>query len=158
MDNTFERNLNILSLTEAIERYNTAFPGNDIYKLQIESEGPFIKYEFVGTDGRVRNTYEFNATTGDVLKQKSKDLRPKQADQTRLDRKRLNLTNLLPLAQIDSIAKEAVAGARSFQWELDRNKDRTIWKVELVSESLSQIHEVKIDAQDGTIVQTKLKN
>lgn len=41
--------------------------------------------------------------------------------------------------------------------ELDRQKERTVWKIEFADQTGSQITEVKVDAQDGTVVQTKIK-
>lgn len=157
MDKTLEESLNIIPLEEAIKRFEQAFPNNHIHKLQLEYEGPFLKYEFVGSDGVNRNTYEFNASTGDVIKERQKALKEKQKNPQRLEKKKLDTENLLALTEINQIALDAAPVDKPFQWELDRSKDRTIWKVELANDRGSEIHEVKIDAQDGTITQIKLK-
>ena len=72
---TLEEKLDILPVQEAIDKFETAYPRSDWNKLQIEPEGPFIKYEMVGNDGEYKNTLEINAHTGDVLKEKQKPLK-----------------------------------------------------------------------------------
>lgn len=154
---TLEKSLDIMSVEAAIEKFREAFPGSFVEKLQIEYEGPFIKYEFVGYDDQHRHTYEFNAHTGNELKNKSKPLKPKQQDPSFKARKALNLDNLRPLTEMNDAALAQVDLDQPFQWELDRQKERTVWKIEIANQTGDQIQEVKIDAQDGTIVQTKLK-
>ncbi len=154
----FEEEYGILPLADAIARFNDKFPNSDVTKLQLEYEGPFLKYEFVGNDGVNRNTFEINAQTGDVLKERQKPLKEKMKDPQRREAKALDLENLLPLAEINDLALEQSPVKTPFQWELDRAKERTVWKVELADETGGQVTELKIDAQDGTLVQMKLKS
>ena len=154
----FEEEYGILPLADAIARFNDKFPNSDVTKLQLEYEGPFLKYEFVGNDGVNRNTFEINAQTGDVLKERQKPLKEKMKDPQRREAKALDLENLLPLAEINDLALEQSPVKNPFQWELDRKKERTVWKVELADETGGQVTELKIDAQDGTLVQMKLKS
>lgn len=154
----FEKEHNILPLTDVIAQFNDKFPNSDINKLQLEYQGPFLKYELVGNDGVNRNTFEINAQTGDVLKEGQKPLKEKMKDSQRREAKALNLDKLLPLAEINDLALEQSPVKNPFQWELDRAKERTVWKVELANETGSEVTELKIDAQDGTLVQMKLKS
>jgi len=154
----FEEEHNILPLADAIAQFNDKFPNSDVTKLQLEYQGPFLKYEFVGNDGVNRNTYEINAQTGAVLKERQKPLKAKMKDPQRRETKALNLDNLLPLSEINDLAVEQSPVKNPFQWELDRKKERTVWKVELADETGGQVTELKIDAQDGTLVQMKLKS
>lgn len=154
----FEEEYGILPLADAIARFNDTFPNSDVTKLQLEYEGPFLKYEFVGNDGVNRNTFEINAQTGDVLKERQKPLKEKMKNPQRREAKALNLENLLPLAEINDLALEQSPVKNPFQWELDRAKERTVWKVELADDTGGQVTELKIDAQDGTLVQMKLKS
>lgn len=154
----FEEEYGILPLADAIARFNDKFPNSDVTKLQLEYEGPFLKYEFVGNDGVNRNTFEINAQTGDALKERQKPLKEKMKDPQRREAKALNLENLLPLAEINDLALEQSPVKNPFQWELDRAKERTVWKVELADDTGGQVTELKIDAQDGTLVQMKLKS
>ena len=154
----FEEEYGILPLADAIARFNDTFPNSDVTKLQLEYEGPFLKYEFVGNDGVNRNTFEINAQTGDALKERQKPLKEKMKDPQRREAKALNLENLLPLAEINDLALEQSPVKNPFQWELDRAKERTVWKVELADDTGGQVTELKIDAQDGTLVQMKLKS
>ena len=47
--------------------------------------------------------------------------------------------------------------SKPFQWELDRQKERTVWKIEFSDANGEHITEYKIDAQDGSIIQMKRK-
>ena len=158
MTQTLEEKLEILSIQEAIDKFEATFPGSDWNKLQIEPEGPFTKYEMVGVDGENKNTLEINAHTGDVLKERQKPLKEKAKDPARRERRALNMDNLMPLTEINAIAQSHVSDAEPYQWELDRQSERTVWKIEFANKTGSEIREFKVDAQDGTIVQTKLKN
>ena len=83
----FEEEYGILPLADAIARFNDKFPNSDVTKLQLEYEGPFLKYEFVDNDGVNRNTFEINAQTGDVLKERQKPLKEKMKDPQRREAK-----------------------------------------------------------------------
>ena len=157
MTSTLEATLGILPVEEAIQRFESTFPTSDWNKLQIEPEGPFMKYEMVGTDEVNRNILEINAQSGTILKEKQKPLKPKQQDPARRARKELNMMNLMSLTEINQIAVQQVVNAKPFQWELDRQKHRTVWKIEFADAMGEKITEVKVDAQDGTITQIKLK-
>lgn len=158
MTSTLEAKLDILAVEKAIATFEDRYPGNDWNKLQIEHDGPFFKYEMVGNDGKHRNTLEINAHTGVTLKDKQKPLKEKDKDPTRRDRKKLDMAQLLTLTKINEIAQNQVTNAEPFQWELDRQKERTVWKIEFADPLGKQITELKLDAHDGTIVQSKLKN
>lgn len=157
MPHTFEDKLGIIPVASAIQAFQAKYPNSDIYKLQIEYEGPFIKYEMVGADKQNRNTLELNAQTGDPIKERQKALKAKNQDPSRRQSKALNLNKLLPLEQINQIALDNVSVDKPYQWEMDRVKERTVWKVELSDATATQITEVKVDAQDGTVIQMKLK-
>lgn len=158
MTHKLEDQLGIISVAQAIDLFQSHYATSDINKLQIEYEGPFIKYEMVGNDGTHRNTLEINAQTQAVLKQSQKPLKAKDQDLVRRQNKALDLENLMPLADINQIALDNAQVDKPFQWEMDREGSRTVWKVEIADTTGSSVTEVKVDAQDGTVVQMKLKN
>lgn len=160
MPTSFEENLKIIPVNEALEAFRTRYPESDFFKVQIEPEGPYIKYEMVGNDDAFKNTLEINAHTGDEIKDKQKPIKEKRISKNAKIRasKALNLDELMPLSEINDLAQKQVEDAVPFQWELDRAGERTVWKIEYASELGTEIREIKIDAQDGTVVQMKLKN
>ncbi|XJS10829.1 PepSY domain-containing protein [Aerococcaceae bacterium WGS1372] len=157
MTHRLETQLGIIPVKDAINLFLGKFPKSDMTKLQIEYEGPFIKYEMVGNDGTHRNILEINAQNSTILKERQRPLKAKDQDPTRRQRRTLNLDNLMPLSEINDIALSQSQVDQPFQWELDRQKERTVWKVEIADATGGQITEVKVDAQDGTVVQMKLK-
>ncbi len=158
MSADFEKELGIISVEEAIDTYEDMFPQARLSKLQLEYEGPFLKYDCVGYDQKQRHSIDFNAKTKAVLKKKSKDLKGKKSQKEWQDRKILNVDQLLDLGEVNAIALDHAPVDQPFQWELDRKKDRTLWKIELANAEGDQIYEVKVDAQDGTVTQVKLKS
>ena len=158
MSTSLEEKLGIITVEEAIKFFQEKYPRSDCRKLQIEHEGPYLKYEMIGNDDNYRNILELNAQTGTVIKDKQKPLKEKDKAPMRKEKKVLNLEHLMSLTEINKIALSQVEVDEPFQWELDRAKERTVWKVELADHSGENITEVKIDAQDGTVVQKKLKS
>lgn len=157
MEKTLEQGLGIMPVEEALDLFREKYPQASLEKVQIEYHAGCFKYEFVGYTDRHKINYEINGATGTELKAKEKPLKPKQVRPDRRDRKRLNLENLLPLTKINQVALGQVDVDRPFEWELDRKKDRTVWKVKLAGPTGEPVYEVKVDAQEGTVMEFKLK-
>lgn len=157
---SLEEKLGIIAVEEAVQAFRSKYPDSDFFKLQIEPEGSFLKYEMVGNNDAYKNTLELNAQTGSVIKEKQKPLSEKEIakNPARRQEKALNLNDLKPLAEINQIALEQVGAGDAFQWELDREGQRTVWKIKFADAKGERNTEVKVDAQDGTIVQMKLKS
>lgn len=160
MNTNFENSLGIIPLQEAINKFQEKYPQSSIFKLQIEYKGPFLKYEMNGNDNENRNSLELNAQTGDIIREKQRPLKEKEKlkNQDTLTRKSLDLNKLMSLDEISKISDTEVGKGKAFQWEMDRSKERTIWKIEYADDKASEIIETKIDAHDGTMIQKKLKS
>lgn len=148
----------IIGVPEAVQSFQAIYPQSGLSKLQIEPEGTYLKYEMVRNDTEYKNTLEINAHTASILKEKRKLLKEKYKDPVRRERKALNLEGLIPLSEINEIAREQVDSGEAFQWELDRAKEWTVWKIEFADDMGEQITEIKVDAQEGIVVQMKLKS
>lgn len=157
MTMALEMNLGIITMADALEKYFATYPDDILTKVQLAHKGPFYKYAFVGNDGTHRHSLELNAQTGEIIKDKVKALKGKDQDPKRRDLKKCNVENLLPLTEINAGALKEVSVTTPLQWELDRKKDRTFWKVEITDDQGGNKHEVKIDAQDGVVLQVKRK-
>lgn len=160
MPTSFEDKLKIIPISEALEVFRIRYPESDFFKVQIEPEGPYIKYEMVGNDDAFKNTVEINAHTGEVIADKQKPIKEKNLAKNANRRvlKALNLDELMPLSEINKFAQKRVDNGVPYQWELDRVKEHTVWKIEYANKLGTEITEIKIDAHDGTIIQMKLKN
>jgi uncharacterized membrane protein YkoI len=158
MTNALEMKLGIISVGDAINKYFEYYPDDILTKFQLGHKGPFYKYSFIGNNGSDRHSLKLNAQTGDVIKNTSRALKPKDRNPARRSAKKLNLENMLPLDRINDIALKHVPVSAPIQWELDRKKERTLWKVEITDENGANMHEVKLDAQDGSLLQVKLKS
>lgn len=158
MTNTLEMKLGIISIDEAIQRFFDQYPDDVLTKLQLTHKGPFYHYSFVGNDGSNRHSLTLNAQTGDSIKDTSKALKPKMQNPERLEAKQLDMKNMLSLSEINSAALDAAPVSTPIKWELKRKKDRTLWKIKITDENGANPHEVKLDAQDGSLLRIKLKS
>ncbi len=151
--------LGVISIDDAIKKYFDQYPNDILTKLQLAHKaGQFYKYGFKGNDGTHQHSFEFNARTGDIIKNTVKDLKAKYQDPVIREAKKLNLDNMIPLTEINTMALNNVPVSIPVQWELDRKRERTLWKVEITDERGANMHEVKLDAQDGSLLQVKLKH
>ncbi|MBG9982530.1 PepSY domain-containing protein [Aerococcaceae bacterium DSM 111020] len=151
----FEERFQIESISDIIAQFQEAYPQAQLTKLQLSYKGPFLRYSLVGFDSSQRYSVTYNANTGDLIKEKAKELSPKQL--MRLKNKTLDVNHLLSMDEIQEIAEKTSELEQAIQWELDQKKGRTLWIIEFVKPDGSNIIEIKIDAQDGTVLQMKLK-
>ncbi|MGB4609837.1 MAG: PepSY domain-containing protein [Saccharofermentanales bacterium] len=157
MTNTLEMNFGIISINDAINKFFEHYPGDILTKIRLAHKGPFYKYSFVGNDGKNRHSLKLNAQTGDIIKNTVKALKPKDQKPVRRDAKKLNLEDMLSFSEINAIALKVAPVSTPIQWKLDRKKERTLWKVKISDEHGANMHEVKLDAQNGSLLQVKLK-
>ncbi|NLJ70262.1 MAG: hypothetical protein GX328_02200 [Clostridiaceae bacterium] len=157
MTNTLEMKLGIISINDAIKKYLELYPDDILTKLRLAHKGPFYKYSFVGNDGKNRHSLKLNAQTGDIIKDKVKALKRKDQKLIKRNAKKLNLENMLPFSEINTIALNAAPVSTPIQWKLERKKERTLWKLKITDERGANIHKVELDAQNGDLLQLKLK-
>jgi len=72
MTNTFEMNMGIIPINDAIKTYFEHFPNDALTKFKLAHKGPFYKYSFIGNDGLNRHSLKLNAKTGGVIKNTAK--------------------------------------------------------------------------------------
>ena len=152
----FAEKYQIIPVAKAIARFQELYPEAILTKLQLEYEGPFLKYDLEGMDASTKYTIDLNAQTGETLKSSDRPLKEKEV--ARRDSYALNINNLLPLEEITQTALDAVPVDHPIQWELDRKRERTYWKVEVVNQQGGELYEAKVDAQEGTLLEMKLKH
>lgn len=157
MADTLEMKLGIISINDAIKKYFEHYPNDILTKLRLGHKGPFYKYSFLGNDGINRHLLKLNAQTGDIVQNTVKALKQKDQDPIRRNAKKLNLDNMLPFSEINAIASNAAPVSTPIQWKLNRKRERTLWKVKITDERGANMHEVKLDAQNGSLLQVKLK-
>ena len=49
------------------------------------------------------------------------------------------MAQLMTLTAVNDIAQKQVTNAQPFHWELDRQKERTVWKIEFIDSLGEQI-------------------
>lgn len=157
MTNTLEMKLGIISIDEAIQTFFEHYPDDVLTKLQLAHRGPFYQYSLVGNDGSNRHSLKLDAKTGDSIENTVKVLKPKDQNPKKQYAKKLDLENMLPLSEINAAVLSVAPVSTPIQWELQRKKERTLWKVKMTDERGANLHEIKLDAQDGTLLRIKLK-
>ncbi|MDI9497491.1 MAG: hypothetical protein QM270_03260 [Bacillota bacterium] len=157
MTSISETKLGIISVAAAIETYLDHYPDDDLTRLQLALRGPFYQYSLVGNNGTRRHRLKLNAQTGEPVKKTARTLKRKARNARRLDARALNLENMLPLGDVNAIVFNAVPVSTPIRWKLKRKKERSLWQVKVVDENGANLHVVRLDAQDGTLLAMKRK-
>lgn len=154
---TFEDEYHIWVISEVLEFFDQVYPNAKLTGLKLAYKGPFMRYKISCQDGSFGYVLEINAQTGGVLREKRKILSPVEIRD--VEQRVVNTEQLLSLHDINEIAKANAPTLKSYQWEMRRQGERTIWKVQLADEhgNGNNITIVKVDAQDGTVLQVKCK-
>ncbi|MDI9470921.1 MAG: hypothetical protein QM296_12075 [Bacillota bacterium] len=155
MTNIPETKPGVISIADAIKIYFEHYPDDVLTRLKLVHRGPFFQYSLVGNNGTRRHRLKLNAQTGEAVKKSAKALKRRAREPRRRDAKALNLENLLPLGRINEIVFNAVPVSTPMTWKLKKKKDRTLWKVKVADENGANLHKVKLDAQDGTLLAMK---
>ena len=140
-----------MSLDEIIALYQKNKPDTDITGIEIESRMNKFVYEVKGMDDS--KEYKLFFTTGELQHQEEEMLDEDERNGNERNNEKLDLKNLLPLDQINSIAKKEVNGDIT-EWSLERELSKTYWDVKIVNNG--QQSDVSIDAQSGNVLEVEM--
>jgi uncharacterized membrane protein YkoI len=133
-----------MSLDEIIALYQKNKPNTDITGIEIESRMSKFVYEVKGMDDSKEYKLFFTETG---------ELQHQEEEMLERNNEKLDLKNLLPLDQINSIAKKEVNGDIT-EWSLERELSKTYWDVKIVNNG--QQSDVSIDAQSGNVLEVEM--
>ena len=141
-----------MSLDEIIALYQKNKPDTDITGIEIESRMSKFVYEVKGMDDS-KEYKLFFTETGELQHQEEEMLDEDERNGNERNNEKLDLKNLLPLDQINSIAKKEVNGDIT-EWSLERELSKTYWDVKIVNNG--QQSDVSIDAQSGNVLEVEM--
>lgn len=141
-----------MSLDEIIALYQKNKPDTDINDIEIESRMNKFVYEVKGMDDS-KEYKLFFTETGELQHQEEEMLDEDERNGNERNNEKLDLKNLLPLDQINSIAKKEVNGDIT-EWSLERELSKTYWDVKIVNNG--QQSDVSIDAQSGNVLEVEM--
>lgn len=141
-----------MSLDEIIALYQKNKPNTDITGIEIESRMNKFVYEVKGMDDS-KEYKLFFTETGELQHQEEEMLDEDERNGNERNNEKLDLKNLLPLDQINSIAKKEVNGDIT-EWSLERELSKTYWDVKIVNNG--QQSDVSIDAQSGNVLEVEM--
>ena len=141
-----------MSLDEIIALYQKNKPNTDITGIEIESRMSKFVYEVKGMDDS-KEYKLFFTETGELQHQEEEMLDEDERNGNERNNEKLDLKNLLPLDQINSIAKKEVNGDIT-EWSLERELSKTYWDVKIVKNG--QQSDVSIDAQSGNVLEVEM--
>lgn len=141
-----------MSLDEIIALYQKNKPNTDITGIEIESRMSKFVYEVKGMDDS-KEYKLFFTETGELQHQEEEMLDEDERNGNGRNNEKLDLKNLLPLDQINSIAKKEVNGDIT-EWSLERELSKTYWDVKIVNNG--QQSDVSIDAQSGNVLEVEM--
>ena len=141
-----------MSLDEIIALYQKNKPNTDITGIEIESRMSKFVYEVKGMDDS-KEYKLFFTETGELQHQEEEMLDEDERNGNERNNEKLDLKNLLPLDQINSIAKKEVNGDIT-EWSLERELSKTYWDLKIVNNG--QQSDVSIDAQSGNVLEVEM--
>lgn len=149
----FDAPVEIISVYDAIDIYMSQNPDSDIETLELEFDGARFKFEILGVGDDMRYCFDINAATKTVLKNESSPLKTKYQGGVRRERKKVNVTDLISIEEATKIGTSHTQGFRPFEWKLERKGDLTVWEIEYIDGQGDKEMELKINAQNGNMVE-----
>ncbi|KZT78100.1 hypothetical protein Nizo1840_2802 [Lactiplantibacillus plantarum] len=140
-----------VSLTAAIKKFQQQFPNASVTSIELENQLGRPVYTLEGVGGTQEHELQLNGRTGKVISKKSEML--DQDDQADAERDRLNLNKVISPSKAVAIAVHDRNGGYASELKLDKDNDTTYWEVQ-VHQGKQQV-DVKIDAYEGSILETE---
>ena len=140
-----------VSLTAAIKKFQQQFPNASVTSIELEDQLGRPVYTLEGVGGTQEHELQLNGRTGKVISKKSEML--DQDDQADAERDRLNLNKVISPSKAVAIAVHDRNGGYASELKLDKDNDTTYWEVQL-HQGKQQV-DVKIDAYEGSILETE---
>ena len=140
-----------VSLTAAIKKFQQQFPNASVTSIELEDQLGRPVYTLEGVGGTQEHELQLNGRTGKVISKKSEML--DQDDQADAERDRLNLNKVISPSKAVAIAVHDRTGGYASELKLDKDNDTTYWEVQ-VHQGKQQV-DVKIDAYEGSILETE---
>lgn len=143
-----------VSVADAIKFYQEKHPNSDITGIDIDqSLGKYV-YEIEGMDDNNEYKLKFDATTKDVLEDRSEMLDADEQNGIERNQEKLDLTNLLDLNQATQAAQNEVTNGQIESWAIDKENNTTYWEVNFRVDH--QEVSVKLNAQSGAILEKEV--
>ncbi|GEK62584.1 lipoprotein [Lactobacillus japonicus] len=140
-----------VSLTAAIKKFQQQFPNASVTSIELEDQLGRPVYTLEGVGGTQEHELQLNGRTWKVISKKSEML--DQDDQADAERDRLNLNKVISPSKAVAIAVHDRNGGYASELKLDKDNDTTYWEVQ-VHQGKQQV-DVKIDAYEGSILETE---
>jgi uncharacterized membrane protein YkoI len=122
-----------------------------VTSIELEDQLGRPVYTLEGVGGTQEHELQLNGRTGKVISKKSEML--DQDDQADAERDRLNLNKVISPSKAVAIAVHDRNGGYASELKLDKDNDTTYWEVQ-VHQGKQQV-DVKIDAYEGSILETE---
>ncbi|MDH6365521.1 putative membrane protein YkoI [Enterococcus sp. PF1-24] len=146
---------NEMSLAEAIAIYQAEFPDSDITSLEyVEFAQNQFAYTIEGMDDQKEYGIRIDVATGEVNTLPEENLDADEVNGVERAAEKLDLTQLLTIAEVAKIAEEAAGGGHAVTFDLEQELGTTYWEVTVGEGRNSK--QVKLHAQTGEILEVEL--
>jgi uncharacterized membrane protein YkoI len=140
-----------VSLNAAIKAFQQQYPDASLTSIELEDQLGRPVYTLEGVGGTQEHELQLNGRTGKVISKHSERL--DQDDQAEVENDRLNLKKVISPSKAVAIAVHDRNGGYASELKLDKDNGTTYWEVQ-VHQGKQQV-EIKIDAQEGSILKTE---
>ncbi|EQM55229.1 hypothetical protein N692_00995 [Lactiplantibacillus plantarum EGD-AQ4] len=140
-----------VSLNAAIKTFQQQYPDASLTSIELEDQLGRPVYTLEGVGGTQEHELQLNGRTGKVISKHSERL--DQDDQAEAENDQLNLKKVISPSKAVAIAVHDRNGGYASELKLDKDNGKTYWEVQ-VHQGKQQV-EIKIDAQEGSILKTE---
>lgn len=155
-DTTVKENANEINITykQAVNEFRKKFVKSEITSVELQTSFGEYCYTVKGFDNDNEYKWKISAVSGSLKKVETEKLDADDLAESKQDI--LDFNNLMDLDKATEIAEKAVAAGTAEKWELDKDNNRTIWNVNVKTES--GVYEVKMSGETGEVLKQELEN
>ncbi|MHC5267623.1 PepSY domain-containing protein [Enterococcus sp. LJL98] len=141
----------ILSLEAVIQIYQDEYPKAAITSLDYDTSFNQWYFKIEGMDDTKEYELKIDPITGAIHQREEEMLDSEERTAAYRERKTLDLTNLAPFTEIQTVAVSKIGSGQATEMELEKKGDITYWQVTV--EDGKKEHEVKVDAKTKAVLE-----
>ncbi|MDT2839963.1 PepSY domain-containing protein [Vagococcus carniphilus] len=143
-----------VDVSDAIKIYQEKHPKTDITSVELESERSGLVYKIEGVDDETEYDLTINASSKEILRDKSEKLDKEDRAGVKRKQEKLDLKDIISIDEATTIAEKENGFGTAQEWSLDKDLSTTYWEVKGVEGRKEA--QIKIDAKSGEVLEFEL--
>lgn len=143
-----------IDVSDAIKIYQEKHPKTDITSVELESERSGLVYKIEGVDDETEYDLTINASSKEILRDKSEKLDKEDRAGVKRKQDKLDLKDIISIDEATTIAEKETGFGTAQEWSLNKDLSTTYWEVKGVEGRKEA--QIKIDAKSGEVLEFEL--